>query len=535
MSKQIYGELVGIKQSIIRNLESYYSTVVPQDEVISKNLAKNLLKIAREINRSIALLIDRKGIIKYIIIGKYNKIYIPELGRFRAGKKRFRGLRLFQINLNYEEISMDNLTDLYKLRLDMLSVLTSSPLGEPGMIYSVVINPEEESNYRYLDPISIHETDIGFIDFINDLESEFSSTTNELEDVDNKENAIIVYACNQGKEKIKNSINEIKALCYTAGINIVDIVIQNKKINPKTVIGLGKIEELLILLNKKNCSLVIFNHTLSPTQIRIITSKLDEKIIDRNMLILDIFAQNARTNDGKIKVELAQLKYMAPRLISASRAFSRLAGGIGGRGPGEKKLEIDKRRIQKRITILSNKLKSIENKRELQRKKRINSSAKIISLVGYTNAGKSTILNKLTNSKLIAQDKLFSTLETKSKAIFYDNNKYIINDTVGFIESLPNELIDAFKASIEEIIYSDLIIHVVDVSDENYREKLQAVDNILLNLGVKPGLVKYVFNKIDLIKDEKILNFRKMTHYKKLFISAECDFDSNEFLESILG
>ncbi len=531
---KIYGELVGLKRSVIKDLEKYYNYPVPKDEVVSKYLAKELTRVSKEINRVIALLIDRKGEIKFIIIGNHNRVFIPELGRFRAGGKRFRGLRLFQTKLNYEEITIDNLTDLYKLKLDMVSVLTTSPLGEPDSIYSVVIEPSAKTDYRYLEPISIHETDIGFIQLINELEEQFSKKIDSLIKVEDKENAIVVYISNDKKSKINSSITEIKALADTAGINIIDIVIQYKKPNPKTIVGIGKLDEILLLANKKNCDLLIFNHTLSPTQIRILTNYLDEKIIDRNMLILDIFAQHAKSNDGKIKVELAQLKYLAPRLVSAEKAFSRLAGGIGGRGPGETKLEVDKRRIQKKITLLTNKLKVIDKKRELQRKKRVNSSAKIISLIGYTNVGKSTLLNRLTKSKAIAEDKLFATLDTTSRSVKYMGKHFIFNDTVGFINSLPVELFDAFRATIEEIKYSDLILHVVDISDPDYKDKMNAVERILEDLGLIQGQIIHIFNKIDLVTDKKELDFRKMMHYQDLFISAEHEFDAKLFLDKLL-
>jgi GTP-binding protein HflX len=298
------------------------------------------------------------------------------------------------------------------------------------------------------------------------------------------------------------------------------------------MIGLGKLDEILLLANKLNCNLLIFNHTLAPSQLRTLTNYLDEKIIDRNMLILDIFAQRAVSNDGKIQVELAQLKYMSTRLAERANALSRLTGGIGGRGPGESKLEVDKRRIEQRITLLTNKLKNIETKRNLQRKKRIASDSLIISLLGYTNVGKSTLLNRITKSNVIVEDKLFATLDTTSKSLIYDNKKLIISDTVGFIKELPKELFQAFKATIEEIKFSDLILHVIDPSYSDYISKIKSVNNILEELELINGKVLYVFNKIDLISDDELV-FLKKLYPKAIFTSAKKDFNFIDFLENI--
>ncbi len=532
MSKKVYGNINNLKASTIKKLESIYTRTVHKDEIVSTFIAKQLNTISREINKIIAVIIDRKGKIVFVIVGDSNKVFIPDLGRFRSGGNRFRGLRLFHTRLNYEELNIDDLTDLYKLKLDMVSVLTMTPNGDPDLIYSATIEPSAKESYRYLDPVSIHEININFLNIIKEIEEDFNKKVDEQINIEDKENAIIIYVSNKPRNEINSSIEEIKALAYTAGVNVLRVVIQRKKTNPKTIIGLGKLDEILLLSNKLNCNLLIFNHTLSPAQLRTLTNYLDEKIIDRNMLILDIFAQRAKSNDGKIQVELAQLKYLSTRLAERANALSRLTGGIGGRGPGESKLEVDKRRIEKRIKLLSDKLKKIETKRNLQRKKRISSDSMIISLLGYTNVGKSTLLNRITKSNAIVEDKLFATLDTTSKSLVYNNKKLIISDTVGFIKELPKELFQAFKATIEEIKFSNLILHVVDPSDDDYLNKMKSVNKILEDLKLINSEIIYVFNKIDLISEDE-LNFLKRLYPRAIFTSAKKDFNFIEFIERI--
>ena len=532
MAKNIYGNISGLKASLVRQLETIYSRDISKSEIVSTFLAKQLNTISREINKVIGIIIDRRGKIVFVIVGDNKKLFIPDLGRFRGAGNRFRGLRLFHTRLNYEELNIDDLTDLYKLKLDMVSVLTMRPNGDPDLIYSVMIEPSAKESYKYLDPVSIHETDISFISLIKEIEESFSKKVDELINVDQKENAIIIFVSNKSKKEIDNSIEEMKALAYSADINILRVIVQRKKPNPKTIIGLGRLDEILLLSNKLNCNLLIFNHTLAPSQLRTLTNYLDEKIVDRNMLILDIFAQRAKSNDGKIQVELAQLKYLSTRVSERANSLSRLTGGIGGRGPGESKLEVDKRRIQKRITLLSDKLKKIEKKRDLQRKKRVSGDSIMVSLLGYTNVGKSTLLNRITKSKAIVEDKLFATLDTTSKSLFYDNKKLIISDTVGFIKELPKELFQAFKATIEEIKYSDLILHVIDPSDSDYLDKIKSVEAILNDLELITGKVVYVFNKIDLISKDELI-FLKRLYPRAIFTSAEKDFNFMEFFTSL--
>ncbi|MBN2695226.1 GTPase HflX [bacterium] len=533
MSKKLYGNIGGLKASHIKQLEDLYLKTVKPFELISTHLCKLTIQISKEINRMVGLLINRQGKIEYVIIGESHKIFIPDLGRMRGSGKRLRGLRLFHTKLNFEQLTIDDLNDLYKLRLDMITILTMTPNGEPDLLYSATINPIGDDNYNYLEPISIHNTDIGVYEIIQEIENSFEKTIDKTKEVQNRENAILIYVTDSNSEEIDSSMEELKALCDTAGINILESVIQKKKPNPQTVIGLGKLDEILLLSNRLNCNLLVFNHSLSPSQMKILSYYLEEKIVDRNMLILDIFAQRATSNDGKIQVELAQLKYLYPRLFEKSQSLSRLTGGIGGRGPGETKLEVDKRRIQDRLRFLEGKLDAISKKREIQRRKRVESNAIRVSLVGYTNVGKSTILNRLTKSSTFVENKLFATLETTSRSLFYNEKTFVFNDTVGFIRELPQELVPAFTATLEEIQFSDLILHVVDLSDPSHFEKMEAVDSILDSFEVGEKKVIYVFNKIDSVERDELL-YKKRFYPKALFVSATEDFKTDLFLNHII-
>ncbi len=531
---KIYGDTTGLKSNKLKELENLYFFNNHPNEIISEELAKQLIRYSRELGRIMGCLIERSGKVAYVIIGDHNKLFIPDLGRGRGSGKRFRGLRLFHTRLNYEQLNVDDLTDLYKLRLDMVSVLTMTPSGDPDLLYSAVISASKESDYFYLDPLTLKETDIGFLYFIHELEGQFQKDRDQLIEVDQRERAIIIHISNQNRAIIESEVNELKALCDTAGINVVDTIIQRKKPNPQTVIGVGKLEEVLLQANKLNCDLLIFNHTLKPAQLKSLTEILEEKIIDRNMLILDIFAQHARSNDGKIQVELAQLKYMAPRLIGKGKAFSRLMGGIGGRGPGETKLEVDRRRLQTRMKQLEGKQRVIERKRTVQRKKRVQSDAILISLVGYTNVGKSTILNRVTKSDALVENKLFATLDTTSRSCTYQNRRLILSDTVGFIKELPEELLKAFMATIEEIKYADIVLHVIDLSDPEYQEKMEAVEHILKQYDLLNGEVIYLFNKIDQLPESEI-QFKKYLYPTALFTSVTQSFDTHQFFNRVLG
>lgn len=343
-----------------------------------------------------------------------------------------------------------------------------------------------------------------------------------------REKAVLVgvYLPNVRQEKVDSSLEELKRLADTANAEVQLVFTQQRpKIDSSWFLGKGKVQELANLVDELETDLVIFNTELSPSQIRNIENIVNCKVIDRTQLILDIFAQRANTRDGKLQVELAQLNYLLPRLSGRGRNLSRLGGGIGTRGPGESKLESDRRHIRKRISDLSNNLKELERHRELYRQRRKKNNILQVALVGYTNAGKSTLLNKISNSDILAEDKLFATLDPTSRKVKLLNGKEIIlTDTVGFIQDLPHDLIAAFRSTLEEAKEADLLIHVVDAS-HSYRDKqIEVVEQLLDEIGATAIPRITVYNKADLLDNSEF------TYENDLFISA---YNEND-LESLL-
>jgi GTP-binding protein HflX len=316
-------------------------------------------------------------------------------------------------------------------------------------------------------------------------------------------------------------LEELKLLSKTAGVKVQNVLLFGGEPDPASFLRSGKLEELKYLVMEQRADLVIFNNDLSPVQLRNIEKEIPARIVDRTMLILDIFAQHARTKEGKIQVELAQLEYLLPRLTGRGETLSRLGGGIGTRGPGETKLEIDRRKIRKRIHTLKKELEEIKREREVQRKQRLNLPQ--IALVGYTNAGKSTLFNLLTGANVRAEDLLFATLDPTVRKVNFKNNwEVLISDTVGFIRNLPEELLTAFRATLEEIYYVDLILHVIDISDKDFRKQIEVVESILEDMGIEDKTIIRVYNKIDLLSKEEVRYLKQELDYKpSVFISAK--------------
>ncbi len=459
--------------------------------------------ISVEISRQVGILINRRGIIEYVIVGDRNRIEIPKLATERVGRARFRGLRFIHTHLNNELLTKEDLTDLALLQLDMVGCLTDIKGSVPGSIHIGYLIPanKKQKAWDFIGPMDIDSLNLDFIEFITELENEFVRERGRLHQLDDqKEKAVLICVVSPGSKKIpEDNLLEMKDLCYSAGISVLDTVIQRpKELHPTYLIGKGKMEEVIMKCQQLGADLIVFDEGLTPGQINNISSITELNVIDRNQLILDIFAQRAKTNEAKIQVELAQLRYILPRLASINTAFSRITGRIGTRGPGETKLEVDKRRIREKIAFLEGRLKDIEGIRDRKRERRKASGIPVVSIVGYTNSGKSTLLNLLTKSKVEVQDMAFSTLNPTTRTIKYPGRKNIIlTDTVGFIKNLPQVLLKAFIATLEELKDAHLLLHLVDISTPDFEEKIQAVDEILklLNLYDKERLI--VFNKVD--------------------------------------
>ncbi|HEY0083538.1 MAG TPA: GTPase HflX, partial [Pyrinomonadaceae bacterium] len=356
--------------------------------------------------------------------------------------------------------------------------------------------------------------DVNFLDLINSLEDEMARNRRSTRRAEGRDRAILVGVSTGSSSDAEESMAELRELAASANLIVLDHIIQRRaNIDPRTLLGRGKIDELLVRALRLGADLIIFDRVLSPAQVRSISEATDLKVIDRAQLILDIFAQRAETREGKIQVELAQLKYLLPRLITGQdSAFSRLAGGIGGRGPGETKLETDRRRVRDRINRLDKEIDTLSRRRQGQRKERMRRELPIISIVGYTNAGKSTLLNTLTASHVHAEQRMFATLDPTSRRLRLPyEQEVILNDTVGFIRDLPPDLIAAFRATLEEIADSDLLIHLIDAANPRWEQQLESVDKILADLefGDIPRLV--VFNKADLVEAELLDSILRQT------------------------
>jgi len=520
---------------------------VAADDIVSPELARQMSEISHETGRQIGVLINRKGQIEYVMVGTAKGIELPDFGRARVSEDRFRGLRCVHTHLLGEKLTQDDLTDLALLRLDLMSIIqVDRKDGLPGLVYSAHLlpvspgsdltadnaddvdengsnqflsassaspavnqrRPSLNSDFEFLEPNIPAHLDTNFIELIESLEDEMArirltARTRHT----GRDRAILVGVTTGDSDVAAESLAELKELAESADVVILDTIIQRRpKIDPKTVLGKGKLDDLLIRSMRLGADILVFDTELSPAQVRSLSDATELKVIDRPQLILDIFAQRAQSREGKLQVELAQLKYLLPRLvIGQNSAFSRLAGGIGGRGPGETKLETDRRRVRDRIANLEKQVDSLGHQRQERRKKRVQKHLPIISLVGYTNAGKSTLLNALTQSDVYVEKKMFATLDPTSRRLRlpYDQ-EVIINDTVGFIRDLPEALVSAFRATLEEIADSDLLVHVVDASNPRVLQQIASVGKIITDLhyGEIPQLI--VLNKTDLLGRDAI-------------------------------
>ncbi|MCG6169387.1 GTPase HflX [Leptospira sp. FAT2] len=499
---KLSGNLNGLKSNQIQRLKKISEKRIREDVIVSQEISRTLCELSLEISKQIGILIDRSGYVTHVLVGSDNSIEIPFLDRLRTSEARLRGLRLVHTHLKGESLNQEDLTDLALLRLDYITAIVMDSSGNPNGYYSAHVNPESEDELWTVLPKQYPgQLKEGIIEEILDIESMLSRSRRNLKDAQKENRAFLVgvYPERTTGRHPNLSMEELKELCRTAEVHVVDTFMQRKnRLDPSTVLGKGKLEEIILKAIQKHVELLVFDLELTPSQAKKISDIADIKVIDRTQLILDIFARNAKSRDGKLQVELAQLKYLKGRLTELDDNMSRLTGGIGGRGPGETKLEIGKRRVEERITRLEVELKSLKKRREINRRQRKKNELPVVGIVGYTNAGKSTLLNALTNSEVLSENKLFATLDPTTRRIrFPEEREIIISDTVGFIHDLPPELSNAFKATLEELGDSDLLIHVVDVSNPDYKLQMEAVEKILEELELSHIPMIQVFNKID--------------------------------------
>jgi GTP-binding protein HflX len=499
MQAEVTGNLVGLKASEIKSLERLYRRRVAPHDVVSAELASQLATQSAELHRQIGVLIDRRGAIAHVMVGDASKIVLPDVGRMRGGAGRLRGLRLVHTHLRGEPLTKDDLTDLALLRLDVVAAIAVDATGRPGKLYIAHVAPGADKPWHELPAESATAPATNFTELIARLEAEQARAFRVASTDAGKDRALLVHVQIGRARDAEARIAELRELCRTAGVKVLDVLVQRRaEADPKYLVGRGKLDELLVTAMQLGAEVVIFDPDLTPGQARAISEATELKVLDRTMLILDIFAQHATSRDGKLQVELAQLRYALPRLVEKNTMMSRLTGGIGGRGPGETKLEINRRRARERITLLDKRLSNLADSRRLRRSRRAEREIPIIAICGYTNAGKSTLLNSLTEGNAVAEDKLFATLDPISRRLrFPQEREVVITDTVGFIRDLPAELVAAFRATLEEMADADLLVHVVDASDPDREQRIRAVDAILADLGLgdKPRLL--VWNKVD--------------------------------------
>jgi GTPase len=492
----------------VASVERLYRRRVPTDKVISPELAKAMGQLTLDLRRAIGVLLTRRGQIQEIIVGTELTLSSTTLAKFRAGARSLRGLRFIRTQLHDQPLSQEVLTDLAFLRLDLIGLLSIAEDGLLGNLYVAHLLPPNSSGqlFKVFKAVPFHHSTILFDQFINELEVDLQQGRVHHTIGSGKESAILVSASVKSRAEQEERLAELAELATSADVTVIDRVVQRTTdAHQRYLMGSGKMKDVLIQTLHRGADMVIFDQTLSPAQLQAISEMTDIKVIDRTQLILDIFARRAHSREGKVQVELAQLRYLLPRLSGKGAQLSRLGGGIGTRGPGETKLESDRRRARDRITHLERELIQFARHQDQRRSRRARYGLPVVSLVGYTNAGKSTLLNVLTKSQVSAQNRLFETLDTTSRRLrFPEDREVLITDTVGFIRDLPEELVGAFRTTLDELREADLLLHVVDVSAADIDIQVTAVLVILteLQLTAIPRLL--VFNKCDQVPQEQV-------------------------------
>ena len=504
VSKGVYlisGNTLGLKKDQVKRLEHLYRRKMSPEEVCSHDLARQMCALSREIGRIVGVLIWRNGRIDKVVVGTALKIEPPPPPRERISGSRLSGVRFVHTILNDEDITAEDKITLATHRFDLVASLHADDEGLPvAFKIAMLMPPGGVSKHQFFNYPSLDRADFDCALEIENLESELARKSGQSKKVAGRERALLI-GLSLRQEDTDSLIAELRELSATAGVEIADVIWQRRREpDPKYLIGKGKLQEITASAMQNSADFLLFSSNLTPAQARSIEDLTGFKVIDRTQLILDIFARRAKSRDGKLQVELAQLKYMLPRLTEMDAGLSRHTGGIGLRGPGETKLEISRRRAREKITRLETATKEIGRQREVRRSRRKEAGIPVISIVGYTNAGKSTLLNKMTKSSVYVEDKLFATLDPSSRRLrFPEERDAIITDTVGFIRDLPPDLKSAFRATLEELFEADLLLHVVDAAADGFEDRIEAVNKILTELGLDDIPLLMVFNKIDLM------------------------------------
>jgi len=530
--KTVYGNIESLNKTTIKELEEIYEYKIPKNQVGSTELFTVLMEISKKINKELAVYINRNGTIKLVSAGTKYNAPLPFLTERRSENSL---AKLGCIHTHPGESSLlspDDYSLLTNFKLDFVCAIAEEDNTLKASL--AIIEDPENTLSDFIDFKEIDETELLNIKYL-DIIAEIEKKTKKIitpEEHDQKEKVVLyIPYSNISPEDLEEQIQEFKKLATSAGLEILEIFTQNIK-SSRNIIGKGKIEELFSYINQNNADCLLVDASVSPSLEKILAESLNVKIIDRTNLILDIFAQRAKSNEGKLQVELAQLKYLLPRIMGQGLALSRLGGGVGTRGPGETKLETDRRHIRRRIESLENQLQSVKQRRDIQKQNRIKKELPLVSLVGYTNSGKSTLLNTLSNDNIYAEDLLFATLDTTTRAITFEEsgNKVLLTDTVGFISNIPHQLISAFKSTLEEVVEADLLLHVVDISNPNWQNQINVVNKVLEELKALDKKMIYVFNKIDAADRD---NLHLSPDREFYIVSAKTGEGLNELLEGI--
>lgn len=501
---RVDGNTRGLKANQVKRLERLGRRRVPPDRLLSPELTRELCGLSREIRRLVGVLVDRRGAVTHVMAGESGSIEMPDWGRMRAGRGRLRGLRCIHTRLGGEPLSRDDLTDLAKLRLDAMAVVQVREDGLPGDVHVAALLPANDSGagIQRLAPAPPGRFDLDFQAWIRALEEDLAGS-GRTRAVGAAERAILVVVT-AGRSRLETEFatGELRELARSAGVEVAHVLVQSRpRPDPRTALGAGKLQDLAIRCFQSDVDLVIFDGELSASQARNLGERLELRVLDRTQLIMDIFAQRASTRDGKLQVELAQLRYLLPRLAQRDVSLSRLGGGIGARGPGETKLEVDRRRARERMARLERDLTGLKRQRQHRRSRRQRRGVPVLGIVGYTNAGKSTLLRTLTRAEVPVADKMFATLDPASRRLrFPRDREVVVTDTVGFIRDLPPDLMAAFRATLEELREADLFLHLVDAEEAvegDLERRIAAVRGILAEIGLAGCPELLIFNKID--------------------------------------
>jgi GTP-binding protein HflX len=543
MNETIYGNIQGLKSSYSKQLQRLYEQQQPGDRLITSEFAEQLAAISTEIHQPVCCYINRRGQVIRVAVGTPAQTQLSPQELPRHGVQRLGGIRCVATQLKGAIPDTAALTAMARQRLDALVLLIPSSNEEgqqddtiPSSVQEAFLAhlvPDRESPWVVSPSMSLDElTEQDFDDLVGEWEKEFKAAgfeTSQFQEIKTGRDRVLLIGLmteDMSPQRFQDSLEELARLVESAGGEVVETVQQKRsRPHPQTVVGQGKIEEITLRAHKHGANLIVFNRDISASQARNLETEIGIRVVDRTEVILDIFAQRAQSQAGKLQVELAQLEYMLPRLRGRGQEMSRLGGGIGTRGPGETKLETERRTIQRRIAQLQQEVNQLQAHRARLRQQRQQQEVPSIAVVGYTNAGKSTLLNVLTHAEVYTADQLFATLDPTTRKLVVmepetqERQTLLVTDTVGFIHELPPALMDAFRATLEEVTEADALLHVVDLSHPAWESHIRSVEEVLKEMPTLPGKALIAFNKIDRV-DSGTLTLAQTKYPEAAFISA---------------